>query len=100
MKKGLYALIIGLMLVGAMSGCEKQASEKNKKPETIADTKELIDVKCSACHFSSRIFEKKQPKKRWVNIVNRMRAMNTDMISKEEMERIINYLQENNSLEE
>ncbi|MBI5789350.1 MAG: hypothetical protein HZA78_10890 [Candidatus Schekmanbacteria bacterium] len=95
MKKLLCSTIIIIALIN-IAACKGKQEET--KPKVITDPKELIEVKCTACHFSSRIFEKKQPVSRWVDLVNRMRSRNPEMISVEEANRIVKYLQENNSV--
>ncbi len=98
MKKPGVVLILGIILTAGLLGCKGQAEKEG--PETIVDTRKLIEVRCSSCHFSSRVFEKKQPAEYWENIVKRMQAMNMDMITDDEVDRMVEYLQKNNSLTE
>ncbi len=65
MKKFIiYMALIFIMSVTTIS-CKNKA-------ERLAKAKELLNRRCSKCHFSDRIYKKKYTKADWENIVKRM----------------------------
>lgn len=54
--------------------------------------KEYIEFKCTMCHFSNRIFQKKRKPDEWVKIVNRMHNRNRQWITTEDKQKILSYL--------
>ncbi len=65
------------------------------KKEKQVDIKELVAQKCSMCHFSERIYKDPRAPREWEIIVGRMRALNPQLLSREEAANITKYLQEN-----
>ncbi len=93
MKKPWPAVVLGGALVFALAGC----GGKGEPKKSVADVKTLIENKCSTCHFSNRIFDTPRPAAQWTDIIQRMRAFNQDMLSREEVKRIVAYLEKHNS---
>ena len=77
-----------LFCVGlAGSACEK----KGGKP---VDAEQLLESRCSTCHFSTDVYAALKTPEQWKTTVERMRGINPAMISPEEGEIITAYLQE------
>jgi len=93
---GKAAVILGLSLA-LFLGC---GSSKEEAPSSVTDPKQLMEAKCTACHFSDRIFKEPRYVDEWKAIVDRMRSKNVSWITPEEASRIFNYLVENNSKKE
>ncbi len=90
-----FLLFVGLLF---FVGCEKK--EDSASQTKITDMASYVETKCSMCHFSSRIFKEPRTAEEWKRLVPRMRSINPQLLSPEDVERILNYLVANTSISE
>lgn len=94
MKK-ISILIIVMFVMSVMSiSCQSKA-------EKLAKAKDLLNRRCSKCHFQDKIYERKYTKEDWENIMSRMVALSGESaqrkdieISHEDADEILMFLQE------
>jgi hypothetical protein len=79
---------------------DKESSVLPSQPTQITDIKKYVEIKCSMCHFSSQVFEKARKPKEWMALVPRMRSINRQLLTEEDVEKILNYLITNKSIRE
>jgi hypothetical protein len=98
MKRNLLAVLmaaLGWIILSCGSPGEEET--KSAAPPMPTDVKEFIEVKCTMCHFTDRIYKEKRYPMEWISIVNRMKAKNPTWISQEDADKILDYLMKNNS---
>lgn len=88
-RQGHILLILAGFLL--FLGCEKKENISQQEPQ-FTNVKDLIEYKCSRCHFTDQIFKKQRKKEEWVKIVRRMRDRNQQFISAEDEQIILEYL--------
>ncbi len=101
MKGKLLAVLVATLSWTILS-CGSSGEDKSKSaaPAAPTDIKEFIEVKCTMCHFTDRIFKGKRYSMDWIRIVNRMRAKNPNWISQEDADKILAYFFKNSSKSE
>jgi PBP1b-binding outer membrane lipoprotein LpoB len=101
MKKHSISLLVlaGLLL---LLGCKnkEETSPYSSQQALPTDMKKYVEVKCSMCHFSNQVFEKPRKPEEWMVLVPRMRSINRQLLTEEDVERILNYLITNKSITE
>lgn len=84
MRNLFLAFTAAVILASCQGGNSKRDEER----------KALVEQKCTACHFTDRIFDAKKTKAEWKKLVQRMRAMNPNLISEQEAVVIWEYFKE------
>lgn len=64
-----------------------------KSKQKVDNVENLLDARCSTCHFSINIYTVVKNSKQWALTVERMRQINPDLITVEESAQITAYLQ-------
>ena len=89
-----------LVLVGFLFLLSCKNKEESSQQALPTDMKKYVEIKCSMCHFSNQVFEKARKPKEWMVLVPRMRAINRQVLTEEDVEKILNYLITNKSTPE
>ena len=98
MKKNIkpFLILLGFLF---LLGCGKEEKAARQEPQ-FTDMKSYIEYKCTMCHFSDRIFQKKRKPEEWKKIVHRMRARNEKFITAEDEQKLVDYFIAEKSLPE
>jgi hypothetical protein len=93
---GFWGFFILLFIV-ITQACGSSSDEKSKSSTIPTDIKNFTEVKCSMCHSLERIYKDKRSPLQWTQLVARMRLLNPNWLSEEDVKHITEYLIENNS---
>ncbi|MDW7683419.1 MAG: cytochrome c [Bacillota bacterium] len=103
-KKWLVLLLLLALVLVLAAGCgngdtqppdqNEPGEEPNNEPLTA---EALIEARCSSCHIVDRVYSRDRDKDSWPEIVTRMVSKSPGLLSDEEYEIVVNYLQENYS---
>ncbi len=98
MKKNIFLLILAVLLISVVvAGC---AGRDTGSPPTQGDTNgavdagELVESRCARCHNLSQVHQIRD-KDSWPGIVSTMIGKSPGLLSENEKEAVIEYLQEN-----
>lgn len=93
MKRSAIFIVLLFLASLAVISCES-------KTERLAKAKELLNKRCSKCHFSDKVYQKKYTKEDWKKTIDRMVNLSKESnrkeveISHEDAFEILNFLQE------
>ncbi|NLZ38797.1 MAG: cytochrome c [Firmicutes bacterium] len=100
-KNNLWVLLLLLLTAVIFVGCSIiEGTNDNKKPlgqETKLTGQQLVESRCSQCHTLDRLTSKERDNSEWRKQAERMLDKSPDLLTEEEYELVVSYLQEQNS---
>lgn len=103
MRMYFFVFLLFFLLTAANGGCGARREtpapppppprEEPARPESSPVTA-LVEERCARCHDLNRVYRTRK-KEAWPGIVTRMAGMSPGLLSEEEQELVVRYLQEN-----
>jgi hypothetical protein len=79
MKKTVLVILFMFLVSTVAISCQSKA-------EKLAKAKDLLNRRCSKCHFSDKIYKQKYSTEDWKNIIDRMIALSKTNPQREKIE--------------
>lgn len=105
MKKSFFTyLLLTFILLSTIAGCGPRRETPAPPPPAVTEPQRgeqqpsplaaLVEERCSRCHDLNRVYRTRDQDS-WPGIVTRMVQLSPGLLSAEEQEQVVRYLQEN-----
>ncbi|HHU31008.1 MAG: cytochrome c [Bacillota bacterium] len=95
LKKGPSLLLVLLFaVVLLLAGCTGRETPEQKEEVRELSGEELVSTHCNQCHSLDRVTRQREDAE-WQEHIKRMLEKSPEMLTEEEYERLLQYLQEN-----
>ena len=94
LKKGLHFTCLLFAVVLLLAGCTGRETPEQKEEVRELSGEELVSTHCNQCHSLDRVTRQREDAE-WQEHIKRMLEKSPEMLTEEEYERLLQYLQEN-----